>query len=95
MPVCLLDRILSGVTPKSVEAIQTAVAVTWRSFATEGRTVGDLRSVFTPGESRCRCLFEAPNAALVQEVNDGAQLPYIRIVLALDRPRDAPAREFC
>lgn len=95
MPVCLLDHILPGVTPEYVEAIQTAVAVTWRSFATEGRTVGDLRSVFTPGESRCRCLFEAPNAALVQEVNDGAQLPYIRIVLALDRPRDAPAREFC
>lgn len=50
----------------------------------EGQPVRSLRSTLTPGESRCRCLFEAPNVDLVREVNEAAQLPYSRIILALD-----------
>jgi hypothetical protein len=52
----------------------------------EGKPVRYLRSTFTPGESRCRCLFEAPNSELVQAVNEAAQIPYNRIMLAVDLP---------
>jgi hypothetical protein len=50
----------------------------------EGRPIRYVRSTFTPGESRCRCLFEAASADLVREVNEAAQVPYSRIILALE-----------
>jgi hypothetical protein len=41
-----------------------------------------------PGRSRCSCLFEASNEDLVQAVNDMAQIPYSRIVLAVELTAD-------
>ena len=37
-----------------------------------------------PGEARVMCLFEAPNAQRVKDVNEAAQIPFNRIVEALD-----------
>jgi hypothetical protein len=68
----------------SVEALQQAARAACRAFAAEGRPVRHLRSIFTPGDSRCRCLFEAPDAELVRAVNEAAETPYSRIVLAVD-----------
>jgi hypothetical protein len=80
----MVERILQGATLASVEAMQQAVGVACRAFSAEGKPVRYLRSTFTPGDSRCRCLFEAPNADLVRAVNEAAQIPYSRIALALD-----------
>jgi len=84
MPTYMVERILPGATMESVEALRQATGATCRAFATEGRPVRYLRSIFTPGDSRCRCLFEAPCADLVRELNESAQIPYSRIVLALE-----------
>lgn len=86
MPIYLVERSLPGATLECVEAVQRAAGVTCQAFADEGKAVRYLRCTFTPGDSRCRCLFEAPNADLVQQVNDAAQIPYSRIVLAIDLP---------
>ena len=43
-----------------------------------------IRSTFVPGEAKCMCLFEAPSPQVVKELNDKAQLPYSRIVEAMD-----------
>jgi Protein of unknown function (DUF4242) len=43
-----------------------------------------IRSTFVPSESRCMCLFEAPNSELVKELNEKAKIPFTRIVEALD-----------
>ena len=42
------------------------------------------RSTFVPGEARCMCLFEAPNPENVKELNEKSQIPFSRIVEALD-----------
>jgi hypothetical protein len=86
MPVYMVERILLGATLESVEAIRVAAEAACRSFAVQGRPVRYLRSTFIPGESHCRCLFDAASGDLVREVNDAAELPYSRIVLAVDLP---------
>jgi len=90
----MVERILPGATMASVEALREAAGVSCQAFAAKGRPVSYLRSVFTPGDSRCRCLFEAASADLVRELNESAQLPYNRIVLALDLGpfEEGPAR---
>jgi Protein of unknown function (DUF4242) len=86
MPMYLVERILPEVTLDSVEAIRSSAEAACREPATQGNSVRYVRSIFTPGESRCRCLFEARNADLIRELNDAAQLPYNRILIALELP---------
>jgi hypothetical protein len=84
MPVYLVERDLPGATMTQVGALREAAQRSCDAIAARGRPVRYLRSTFVPGESRCLCVFEAPNADLVQEVNEAAQLPYGRVVLAID-----------
>jgi hypothetical protein len=64
--------------------MQRAAERASEQYCTSHTPIRYLRSLFIPGEARCLCLFEAPNEALVAAVNDAAQLPYTRIVAALD-----------
>lgn len=91
MPLYMVERVLPGATMASLEAVQHAVEETCRACAADAQPVHYRRSIFLPGESRCLCVFEAANAARVQEVNEAAQLPYERIVLAVEFPPSAPA----
>jgi hypothetical protein len=84
MPVYLVERILPGASMDAVQAIRRAAEDACRAFAAEGKPVHYLRSTFTPGDSRCRCLFEAANAELVEELNQAAQIPYSRVIIAVD-----------
>jgi len=84
MPLYVVERIMPRATLESLEEIRHAAEETCRVFTDEDKPVRYLRSTFTPGESRCRCLFEAASADLVQAVNDTAQIPYSRIVIAID-----------
>lgn len=86
MSVYMVERTVPGATIDRIAAIRRAAEEACRSFAMEGRSIRYLRSTFTPGESRCWCLFEAPSSDLVQEVNEAAQIPFSRIILALDLP---------
>jgi hypothetical protein len=85
----VVECLLPGTTLETVEALGHAAEKTARSFAAQGRSVRYLRTTFILGESRCQSLFEAANADLVQELNDAAQLPYSRIVLAVEYPSEA------
>lgn len=84
MPVYLVERDLPGATLAQLAAIRDAARVACDRVTTEGTLVRYLRSTFVPGESRCLCLFEALDAQRVREVNEAAQVPYSRIVVALD-----------
>jgi len=55
-----------------------------QQFTADGKEVRYIRSIFVPGESRCMCLFEAPNSEVVKEVNEAAKIPFTRIVEAND-----------
>jgi hypothetical protein len=84
MAVYMVDRDLKGVTMDQLAAAQRRAIETGQQFTAQGKPVRYIRSTFVPGESRCMCLFEAPSPELVREVNEAAQIPFSRIVEALD-----------
>ena len=83
MLVYLVERDLPGATLAQLTAIRRAAREVCDAFAAAGKPVRCLRGIFIPGESRCLCLFEAPSAERVREVNEAAHLSYNRIVMAL------------
>ena len=84
MAVYMVDRDLPGVTMEQLGAAQKAAIETGQKFTSEGKNVRYIRTTFVPGEAHCMCLFEADNADLVRAVNEEAQIPFTRIIEALD-----------
>jgi hypothetical protein len=84
MPVYMVDRDLPGISMDDLAAAQTKAIETAASYRQQGRDVRYIRSTFVPGEAHCMCLFEAPTAQDVAELNDEAQIPYTRVTEALD-----------
>ena len=84
MAIYLVDSVIPGVTIGQLTTVLQAVVETCQRFTARGEHVRYIRSTYIPGESRCLCLLEAPNATTVEEVNEVAKLPYTRIVEAFD-----------
>lgn len=84
MAVYMVERDLKGITMDQLAAAQKRAIETGQRLTAEGKNVRYIRSTFVPGESRCMCLFEATNPELVKELNNTAQIPFSRIVEALD-----------
>ncbi|MGZ3336046.1 MAG: DUF4242 domain-containing protein [Isosphaeraceae bacterium] len=84
MAVYMVERDLPGITLEQLSGAQKAAIDTSRRFSDDGKQVRYIRSTYVPGEARCMCLFEAPNAQRVKDVNEAAQIPFTRIVQALD-----------
>ncbi len=63
---------------------QQAAIDTSNRFASEGTPVRYIRTTFVPSESRSMCLFEGPDSASVEEVNKAANIPFTRVIEALD-----------
>lgn len=84
MAVYMVERNLAGITMPQLAGAQQAAITTARRFTADGTPVRYIRSTFVPGEARCMCLFDATSAEDVKKVNDAAELPYVRIVEALD-----------
>src|SRR5689334_8536765 len=68
MPTYMVERILPGGTLESLAALRQAAAEACRTSTATGQPIRYLRSTVTPGESRCRCLFEALDGDLVRAV---------------------------
>ncbi|HEV2836368.1 MAG TPA: DUF4242 domain-containing protein [Pyrinomonadaceae bacterium] len=84
MAVYMVERELPGVTMEQLGAAQKAAIETGQKFTSEGKNVRYIRTTFVPGEAHCMCLFEADNPDLVRAVNEEANIPFTRIVEALD-----------
>ena len=84
MAVYMVERELPGISMEQLAAAQQAAIETGKQFTAEGKNVRYIRTTFVPGEAHCMCLFEADNADLVKEVNTAAQIPFTRVVEALD-----------
>jgi hypothetical protein len=80
----MVDRDLPGIQMDQLAAAQKAAIETSNQFTSEGKPVRYIRTTFVPGEAHCMCLFEAGSPELVKEVNDKAQIPYTRVIEALD-----------
>lgn len=84
MAVYMVERELPGITMEQLGAAQKAAIETGKQFTAEGKNVRYIRTTFVPNESSCMCLFEADSPDLVRDVNEAAQIPFTRIVEALD-----------
>ena len=84
MPVYMVERELPGVTMEQLGAAQRAAIETTERLTSEGKNVKYIRTAYVPGEERAMCMFQADNADLVREANETAQIPFKRIVEALD-----------
>jgi hypothetical protein len=84
MPVFMVDRDLPGVSMDALAQAQRRAIDTAEAHRRKGKDVRYIRSTFVPGESHCMCLFEAPTAQDVADLNDEAAIPYTRVTEALD-----------
>lgn len=84
MAVYMVERNLKGITMDQLAAAQGRAIDAGKTMTAQGKDVRYIRSLFVPGEARCMCLFEAPNPQNVKELNETAQIPFSRIVEAMD-----------
>ena len=84
MPVYMVERDLPGIEMEQLAAAKRAAIKTSVEFTANGKAVRYIRTTFVPGEAHCMCLFEAANPELVKEVNQAAQIPFTRVIEALD-----------
>ncbi len=84
MAVYLVERDLKGITMEQLGDAQQRAIKTSADFTENGKDVRYLRTTFVPGEDRSLCLFEASSPELVRECNEAAEIPFVRIVEALD-----------
>ena len=63
---------------------QRAMIEMSQRFTARGERVRYLRSTYIPSESRWLSLFEASNSQTVEEVNEVANVPFIRVVEAVE-----------
>lgn len=84
MAIYMVERELKGIAMSDLAGAQQLAIATANDMRAKGTPIRYIRSTFAPADGRCMCLFEAPNAADVQRLNDTAKLPYSRVVEALD-----------
>jgi len=84
MPVYMVERDLPGIKMEQLAAAQKRAIAVGKEMTAEGKQVRYIRSTFVPGENKCMCLFEAPNAENVREANERANVPFTKIVPAED-----------
>ena len=84
MPVYMVERDLPGVKMEELAAAQKRAIEAGKELTAQGKEVRYIRSTFVPGQNKCMCLFEAPNPENVKEANERAQIPFTRIVEAMD-----------
>ena len=84
MQVFMVERSLPGIALDALAAAQQRAISTAERYASQGTPVRYIRTTFVPKDGCCMCLYEAETAKIVQEVNEAAQIPFERIVPALD-----------
>jgi hypothetical protein len=82
--VFMVERDLKGITMEALAAAQQAAIRQGRQMTAEGTPIRYVRSTFSPGDGRCFCLFDGMSADDVRKLNDEANIPYFRVVEALD-----------
>ena len=84
MSIFMADCDLPGITLEHLaQAQRRAIEASERSTAL-GRPIRYLRSVWVPGDWRVMWLFEAEDAAAVEDGMRAAHIPFLRVVDALD-----------
>jgi hypothetical protein len=84
MQVYMVERSLKGIPMDALAAAQKRAIETSQKMSKEGTQVRYIRSTFVPDDGTCMCLFAAERSEDVKRVNELANIPFERIVPALD-----------
>ncbi len=84
MPTFMVERTLPGIPMDALAAAQKRAIDTAAQMTRDGQPVSYIRSAFVPDDGRCMCLFEATSAGDVEALNRKANIPFDRVVAALD-----------
>ena len=84
MSVFLVERDLAGITMAGLAAAQQAAIAEAARMTAAGTPIRYIRSTFATDDGRCFCLFEGASDGDVRALNDAAEIPYLRVVPALD-----------
>ena len=84
MALYLVERKQAELSFEQLVTVQRAAIAMSRRFTAEGKPARYIRTTLVPSESRCLTLFEAASAKLVQELHEMAQIPFDRIIEALE-----------
>jgi hypothetical protein len=84
MQVFMVERSLKGIAMEDLAAAQKRAIGTAAEMTGQGTPVRYIRSTFVPDSGRCMCLFEAEDAGKVEALNKKANIPFDKVVPALD-----------
>lgn len=84
MPRFIVEQYLPGVTLSQVITTAERAKLASARFSSGGTAVRYLRTTYIPEDESCFCLFDGPDADSVRKVNELAEIPFERIVEALD-----------
>jgi hypothetical protein len=84
--VYVAERLLSGVEPAELAAIQRTLADAARRTTAGGQRVRYLRGTYLPAQGRLICVFDAESEEAVHASTWLAQLPFARVERAFEVP---------
>lgn len=84
MPVFMVQRSLGDIPMEQLAAAQQKAIATAADMRASGEPVRYIRSAFVPETGQCNCLFEARDEEQVKTLNRKAEIPFDRVVGALD-----------
>lgn len=79
MPLFVVERELPGITPDALQSAGLRAKSCCAEMTEEGTAVRWVRSFFLPESSRTHCYFEGPDARAIEEANERARIPFVRI----------------
>ncbi len=88
MATYVVERHLPRFTSEQLAAAAARAKSTTADMTREGTPIRYLRSIFIPGEDKCFCVFDGPSASSVEEANNRAEIPFERVVEALQITSD-------
>jgi muconolactone delta-isomerase len=80
----MVERSLPGIPMDQLAAAQQRAISTAGEMRAQGTPVSYIRSTFVPGTGQCMCLFSADDAQQVEQLNRQANIPFDRVVPAMD-----------
>ena len=84
MQTYVVERYWPGVTQESLRAATRRLSRSATETTRHGSPVRHVRSTLIPGEEYVVCVFEATSAGAVREVNQRADVPFERVVEAVE-----------
>ena len=84
MQTFVAERNLKGITMDQLADAQKRAIGSAARASDAGHPVRYLHSTFVPETGVCMCLFEAESAADVEQVNREANVPFTRVLPAMD-----------